>query len=221
MMTAVTELLSALLEAVRDLDPTLRTVVAGIGILLETSVFVGLVVPGDSVALIAATGVANPAQFCWLVVALVCGAIAGESIGFALGRWFGPRLRASRAGRRLGERNWALAEHYLGERGGVAVFLSRFLPVLHSLVPLTAGMAGMRYRVFLAWTAAASVAWSILVVSIGAGAALGFEQLAGRVKGAGFVFAGIVVVAVLALWAVKRWFFRRERRHMSDPTSEM
>lgn len=213
-LDAVTELLSTLIEIVRDLDPVLRTLIAGLGMLLETSVFVGLVVPGDTIALIAAAGVTSPAQFCWLIVALVLGAIAGESIGFALGRWAGPRLRSSRAGRRLGERNWRIAEHYLGERGGVAVFLSRFLPVLHSLIPLTAGMAGMRYRTFLGWTASASLVWAVLVVSLGTGAAAGYEQLAGRVKGAGFIFAGAALVVVLALWAIKRAFLRREQAHM-------
>lgn len=218
----MTELLQALLEAIREFDPALRTIIAGVGMVLETSIFIGLVVPGDSIALVAATGVSDAAQFWWLTVALVVGALVGESIGYLLGRWFGPRLRASRAGRRLGEHNWALAEHYLGERGGLAVFLSRFLPVLHSLVPLTAGMAGMRYRVFLAWTASASLLWSVIVVGLGAGAARGFEELAGRAQGAGFIFVAAVIVAVIVFWAVKRWFFRRERRHMregdTDPT---
>lgn len=210
----VTELLSTLLDFVQNLDPFLRTLVAGIAIALETSVFIGLVVPGDTIALVAATGVTTPGQYLSLVVALVIGALIGESIGFGLGRWVGPRLRGSRAGRRLGEHNWRIAEHYLGERGGIAVFLSRFLPVLHSLVPLTAGMAGMRYRRFLAWTVAASVLWSLLIVTLGLGAASGYEELASRVKGAGFLFVGLVVVAGVAIWALKRWFFRRERRHM-------
>lgn len=210
----MTELLDTVIAALRDLDPTLRTIIAGIGMLLETSVFVGLIVPGDTIAIVAALGVSSPAQYGWLVFALVCGAIAGESIGFALGRWVGPRVRTSRLGQRLGERKWQLADHYLGQRGGVAVFLSRFLPVLHSLIPLTAGMAGMRYRKFLAWTASASVVWALIVVSLGAGAAAGYEQLAGRVKGAGFIFVGAALVVVIVLWAVKRAFMKRERAHL-------
>ena len=210
----MTELLDALIAALRDLDPVLRTLIAGVGMLLETSVFIGLIVPGDTIAVVAAIGVESPAQYGWLVFALVCGALAGESIGFAIGRWAGPRLRASRLGQRLGERKWELADHYLGTRGGLAVFLSRFLPVLHSLIPLTAGMAGMRYRRFLAWTASASVIWAFLVVSLGAGAAAGYDQLAGRVKGAGYFFVGGAVVLLLLLWAVKRLFLLRERRHL-------
>ena len=210
----MTDFLSALIEWIRDLDPVLRTILAGVGMLLETSVFVGLIVPGDTIALVAAVGVTTPPEFVWLVIALVLGALGGETLGFVLGRWAGPRIRASRLGRRLGERNWRIAEHYLGERGGIAVFLSRFLPVLHSLIPLTAGMAGMRYRRFLPWTASASVVWALIVVSLGSGAAAGFDQLAGRIKGAGFVFAGIAVVVALLIWALKRWFLRREQRHL-------
>ncbi|GAA1621391.1 DedA family protein [Leucobacter chromiireducens] len=210
----MTELLDTLIAALRDLDPTLRILVAGIGIMLETSVFIGLIVPGDTIAIVAAIGTETPAQYGWLVGALVVGAIMGESIGYALGRWAGPRLRVSRLGRRLGERNWQLADHYLGERGGVAVFLSRFLPVLHSLIPLTAGMAGMSYRRFLAWTASASVVWSFIVVSLGASAAAGYDQLAGKVKGAGYIFVAAALLIVLVLWGLKRAFMHRERAHL-------
>lgn len=213
----MTELLHTLIEFIQDLDPTLRTLIAGFGMLLETSVFVGLVVPGDTIALVASLGVQDAAQFVWLVVALVVGALAGETIGFFLGRWIGPKLRASRAGRRLGERNWQLAEFYLGKRGGAAVFLSRFLPVLHSLIPLTAGMAKMRYRVFLAWTSCACVVWAVIVVTLGSGAAATYDQIADRVKGAGYVFVGIAVVVFALLYLAKRWLARRERRFMEAP----
>ena len=208
-----------MIEWLRELDPVMRTLLAGIGMMLETSIFVGLIVPGDTIALVSAVGVTSAAQFVWLVVALVLGAIAGESVGFLLGRWAGPRIRASRAGRKLGQRNWRVAEHYLGERGGIAVFLSRFLPVLHSLVPLTAGMAGMRYLRFLGWTASASVVWSIIVVALGVSAAAGYDQLASRVKGAGYVFAGLAALAALTIWGVKKWFLRREQRHLDGPAS--
>ena len=78
-----------------------------------------------------------------MLVAVVVGSLAGESVGFLLGRWFGHRIRRSKLGTRLGESNWLRAERYLERRGGFAVFASRFLPVLHSLVPLTVGMTTM------------------------------------------------------------------------------
>lgn len=213
----MTELLEAFFTTVREMDPVWRTLLAAFGLFLETSAFIGLVVPGDTIALLAATGVTSASQFIWLVIALVLGALMGESVGFWAGRFFGPRIRASRLGRRLGERNWLLAERYLGERGGVAVMLSRFLPVLHSLVPLSAGMAGMRFRRFLAWTIPACIVWAVLVASLGVSAAVGFTELASRVSGAGYIFVALVLVVCAAIWLAKRLIFRAERRHLGVP----
>ena len=48
------EFLSWLLDAVQSVDPVLRTVLAGVAILLETSVLIGLVVPGETVVIVLA-----------------------------------------------------------------------------------------------------------------------------------------------------------------------
>ena len=133
------EFLTWLLDAVQSVDPVLRTLLAGFAIMLETSVLVGLFVPGDTIVIIAATAVASPLEGVILVIAVVIGALIGESIGFWLGRYLGPKIRHSRLGRRIGEENWERSERYLRRRGGPAIFVSRFLPVLHSLVPLTVG----------------------------------------------------------------------------------
>jgi len=203
-----------LLDVVQSVDPVLRTALAGFGILLETSVLVGLVVPGDTIVIIAATAVESPVQFVALVLAVISGALIGESIGFALGRFFGPRIRMSRLGRWLGERNWVRAETFLKRRGGVAVFISRFLPVLHSLIPLTVGMSPMRYRTFTAWTLPATTIWTLAYVSVGAFAAGTFRELLDRLHYAGYIFAGIIVVFAVVVWLVKR----RLERAVDDGT---
>jgi membrane-associated protein len=193
-----------LLDVVQSVDPVLRTALAGFGILLETSVLVGLVVPGDTIVIIAATAVESPTQFVALVLAVIAGALVGESIGFALGRFFGPRIRMSRLGRWLGERNWVRAETFLARRGGIAVFISRFLPVLHSLIPLTVGMSPMRYRTFIAWTLPATTIWTLAYVSVGAFAAGTFRELLDRLHYAGYIFAGIIAVFAVVVWLIKR-----------------
>lgn len=217
----MTDLLETVLDAVRAMDPTARTLIAMLGMFLETSVLVGLVVPGDSIALIASAGVTSVSQYLWLIVALIGGALAGETLGFFIGRFFGPRLRASRLGKRLGEKNWMLADLYLGDRGGIAVFVSRFLPVLHSLVPLSAGMTRMRYRTFLAWTAAASTLWATLYVSVGVALAVSFEQLSETLRWAGILFVAIVVLFTFLMWLVKRRLFARELAKHQDSIDEL
>ena len=211
------EILSWILDVVQSVDPVLRTLLAGFGILLETSILVGLVVPGDSIALVAATGVENVPQFVFLVLSVIVGALAGESIGFALGRFFGPRIRASRLGRRIGEHNWQRAETYLDRRGGLAIFVSRFLPVLHSLIPLTVGMSTMRYRRFMSWTVPACVLWALAYVSVGALAAGSYRQMADRLHYAGYVFVGIIVAFVIAVLVGKKVLSKLEARHMNRP----
>lgn len=211
------ELIETLLTAVREMDPVTRTLIAMLGMFLETSVLVGMIVPGDSIVLIASTGVTSTPQFWWLIVALVVGALLGESLGFTIGRYFGPRLRASRLGKRIGERNWMLADLYLGDRGGVAIFVSRFLPILHSLVPLSAGMTRMPYRRFLAWTAPACILWASLYVSVGVFAAVSYDLLVGTVKGAGYIVIAFVALFLFGMWMLKRRLMRTELRlHQSD-----
>lgn len=210
------EILTWLLDVVQNVDPVVRTLVAGIAMMLETSVLVGLVVPGDTIVIVAGTAIASPWEGVLLGVAVVIGSLAGESLGFWLGRYFGPRIRASRLGQKLGDRNWERADRYLRRRGGPAIFLSRFLPVLHSLVPLTVGMSGYRYRRFLAWTAPACIVWASLYITVAATAAGTYRELSDRIHYAGYVFVGIIVVFLLLVYIGKKVLERIERRHLAE-----
>ena len=216
-MTWFDDVLSWLLAAVQSVDPVLRTVLAGVGIFLETSVLVGLIVPGDTIVIVAATAVGSPAEYAALVATVIVGALGGESLGFALGRYFGPRIRDSRLGRRIGEHNWHRAEHYVDRRGGIAVFVSRFLPVLHSLVPLTVGMSTMRYRRFLAWTAPASVLWAVAYVTVGAAAAGSYRELSQQLHWAGYLFVGIIIAFLVLVLVGKKLLERSQARHWVRP----
>lgn len=212
----VDDALRWVLDMVESVDPVLRTTLAGIAMLLETSVLVGLIVPGDTVVIVAATGVTSVPQGVVLAVVVVLGSLAGESIGFALGRWLGPHIRTSWVGRRIGERNWLRAERYLQRRGGIAIFLSRFLPVMHSLVPLTVGMNTYRYRNFIFWTLPACVIWAALYVSIAAGAAQSYRNLSATAHWAAYVFVGAILLLVVGVFVVKRVIAHLERRHLED-----
>jgi len=193
-----------ILDVVQSVHPVTRTLLAGLGILLETSILVGLIIPGDTIVIVAATGVASPVEYVALIVAVVAGALAGESIGFALGRYFGPKIRGSRLGRWIGERNWTRAERWVNRRGGIAVFVSRFLPVLHSVIPLTVGMSSMTYRTFISWTLPASALWAIVYVSVGTFAAGGFRELLDRAHYAGYIFVAIIAVFLAVTLVIKK-----------------
>ena len=208
------EFLTWLLDAVQSVDTVVRTLIAGVAIMLETSVLIGLIVPGDTVVIVAATAVASPLEGVLLGIAVVVGALAGESIGFWLGRFLGPKIQHSWLGRRIGEENWARSERYLLRRGGPAIFISRFLPVLHSLVPLTVGMSGYPYRRFLAWTVPACVIWATLYISVASVAAGTYRQLADQLHSAGYIFVAIIVVFLVLGFVTKKIIERAERKHL-------
>ena len=208
------EILDWLLQTVRDVDPVLRTLLAGVAMFCETSILLGVIIPGDTTVIVASTAVHGMVEFWLLVIAVIVGSLAGESVGFALGRLVGPRLRDSRLGRRLGGAHWERAERYLTKRGGPAIFISRFLPVFHSLIPLTVGMSPIRYGRFMKWTVPACIIWALAYVSIGSAAAVSYRELASQLQYGALIFVA-VIVAGLVIVALVRWLLHRaERRHM-------
>ncbi|MEO8528852.1 MAG: DedA family protein [Pseudolysinimonas sp.] len=211
------DILLWILDLVNSVDPVTRTLLAGLGIFCETSLLIGLVVPGDTIVLVAATAVDSPAEYVGLLVAVIVGALCGESVGFLLGRWFGPKIRRSRVGGWVGERNWQRAANYVDRRGGVAVFVSRFLPILHSLVPVTVGMSNMGYRRFIAWTAPACAIWAAAYVTFGSVAAVSYRDVAGSLQFAGYLFVGVIVLFVVGVLIVKKALERSQARHWERP----
>jgi membrane-associated protein len=209
------EILDWILDTVQGVDPIARTLLAGLGMLLETSVLIGLVVPGDTIVIVASTAVGGIGEYFALAITVIVGALMGESIGFALGRWFGPHIHRSWVGRKIGDENWAKAQRYLERRGGPAVFISRFLPVLHSLIPLTVGMSSMRYRRFMAWTIPACVIWAFAYVTVGWLAAGSYRELSRELHWAGYLFVGVIAVFLAAAWGVKKLLVRSEAKHMA------
>ena len=189
--------------AVHTFDPIWRDVIAGFAIMLETSIFIGLIIPGDTVVLAAGTMVKDWIDFIFLFIAVMAGSFAGESIGFWVGRIFGARIRSSKLGLKISDKVWHRADTFVESRGGIAIAMSRFLPVLHSVVPLTAGMTKMSYRKFIAWTAGACAVWSSIYLGIG-WFAHGATDALKQFKFGGAIFAGIIIVFLVIVTLAKK-----------------
>jgi membrane protein DedA with SNARE-associated domain len=128
----------------------------------------------------------------------------GETIGFSIGRLFGARIRASKLGQRFGEDNWKRADIFVEKRGGPAVAISRFLPVLHSLVPVVAGATTMRYKTFIAWTFGACLVWAATYVGIGYIARASYQEVASNFRFGALVFVGILVIFIFVIHLAKK-----------------
>jgi undecaprenyl-diphosphatase len=135
---------------------------------LESSAFVGFVIPGE-VALILGGVMAYEGRVSLVAVlfAGIAGAAVGDSVGYAVGKRYGRRLLDGTVGRYVKSSHLDRAETYLAERGGKAVFFGRFTAALRVLVPGLAGMSGLRYRTFLVFNIASAVGWGLLSVMLG------------------------------------------------------
>lgn len=126
----------------------------------ESALLVGVVLPGETALLLAGyyshQGVLTLAVM--LPLAIVA-AIAGDSVGFALGRRYGAQVRASRLGRRIGDKRWTAVDTFLHRHGGKAVLFARMTALLRALTPSMAGMSGMRYRTFMLWNVLGGIIW--------------------------------------------------------------
>ena len=203
--------LTALLHGIHAIGDW-RFAIAFLGMFCETSLFVGLLIPGDTIVLLISTANHGALEWGLVFASVVLGSLAGESVGYAIGSAFGPRLRVSRLGRRIGERQWLRAERWIEHRGGVAILVSRFLPVLHALVPVTTGMGEFPYRRFLAWTTPACVVWAAVYVSVGQAAGRSYEALSGTLHFASWIFFAVIVAALVGVALGKRVLHRFEHR---------
>jgi membrane-associated protein len=191
--------------------------VAALAVFGEAAVLAGMVIPGESALLVA--GLA--AQQGWLklpVMLLVAFAAAamGDTVGYEVGRRWGPVIRRSRLGRRIGERNWQAVDDLLLRRGGTAVLAGRFTALLRALVPGMAGMSGMPYwRTFLPWNLAGAAVWAPGCVLLGYGFSASLD-----VVGHYLTYGPLVLVAGIAAVVVGTRLARRRRAASSPADSD-
>jgi membrane-associated protein len=130
-------------------------------------------------------------------------AIVGDSVGYEVGKTFGPRLLALKI---LDKRRDKLdgAQDFLARRGGSAVFLGRFVSFFRAVMPALAGIAKMPYHRFLPWNAAGGLVWGTAFVLVGFFAGGTAVALASKIGTGLAVAVGVVVVVGIVVWRVRK-----------------
>ncbi|WP_104086686.1 DedA family protein [Arthrobacter sp. GMC3] len=93
-------------------------------------------------------------------------AIAGDQVGYMLGRKFGRRWFKDDA-KILKTTYLVRTEEFFAKQGGKAIVLARFVPVVRTFAPLVAGIARYNYKKFTLWNIAGAVGWATSVVLLG------------------------------------------------------
>jgi membrane protein DedA with SNARE-associated domain/membrane-associated phospholipid phosphatase len=166
---------------------------------LESSVFLGFVFPGETALILGGVLASYGRVSLWEVfVAGISGAIIGDSVGYLIGREYGRRLLEAWPFRLfLKPQRIERAQDYLAKRGGRAVFFGRFTAALRVLVPGLAGMARMRYRVFLGFNVAGGAIWGATMILLGYIAGASWKQVANYATQVGIALFVVVVLALI------------------------
>jgi membrane protein DedA with SNARE-associated domain len=129
----------------------------------------GVPLPSSLLLVAAGSFVEQGEMGLWPVLALsAAGAILGDNIGYAVGRWGGRRL-TRRVGRFVGgEERLRAAEEWLQRRQGAGVFLSRWLLTpLGPVVNITCGATDYPWPRFLLYDVLGEALWVALYVLLG------------------------------------------------------
>lgn len=193
-----------LLHHLLSVSPVVVLLVVGALVFAEAAIFIGFVLPGETAVLVggfvASTGRLSVVVLGFVVVAA---AIVGDSVGYQVGKYLGPRLLAwHRMERHLSRVEAARA--FLDGRGAPAVFVGRFTAFLRAVIPGLAGLSRMRYRRFLLYNALGGLVWGVGCVVAGYVAGSSYLQVARWLGRGGAVAVAVVVVVAVAVWLHRR-----------------
>lgn len=144
-------------------------------IFAETGLFVGFFLPGDSLLFVTGMIIANTkapfdSNFAnlmyWLPLIIICG-IIGNLVGYWFGRRSGNYLFQRKDTLLFKKKHLYQAQEFYEKRGGVAIILARFMPIVRTFAPIIAGVVKMDYKKFTLYNIIGSIAWVVSMVMTG------------------------------------------------------
>ena len=210
------EFLFEVLTGAQSLDALVRWggyVVLTVIVFTETGLLIGFFLPGDSLlitaGLVAATGALD---IWWLNVLLVAAAIAGDSVGYAIGARIGPRLFTREKSWLFNPRHVVRTREFYARHGAKTIVIARFVPIIRTFAPVVAGVGEMPYRRFLLYNAAGGLGWVLSMTWAG--------YLLGNVVPNIDRHIHVVVIVVIVLSVIPIGVeIIRERRRQSAPST--
>jgi membrane-associated protein len=147
-------------EGLRELihwgGPTLVSII----VFVETGLFVGFFLPGDSLLITAGIfSAAGDISLVWLLAPVMLCAIIGDQLGYWIGRGAGAALYRRENSFFFHRSHLQRAHEFYEKYGGRAVILARFAPIIRTFCPPVAGAAQMPYLRYLVYDIFGGTFW--------------------------------------------------------------
>jgi membrane-associated protein len=167
----VAETLRQLFQSIYNVQGLIQwggTVLVCLIVFMETGLFVGFFLPGDSLLITAGIFAASGhVKLAWLITLGPLCAIAGDQLGYWIGRRAGNALYQRKESRFFKRRYLEQAHRFYQKYGTVTIIVARFVPIVRTFCPPVAGAARMTYLRYLAFDIVGGVLWVVGVVLTG------------------------------------------------------
>ncbi|MCX2710741.1 VTT domain-containing protein [Mycolicibacterium sp. J2] len=187
-----------------------------VGILVVVFVESGVlfpILPGDTLLFVAGMLAAGTAaqsaavdtnfELWQLLVFIPVAAVLGGQVGYFVGRYLGTAMFKPDA-KVLKQKYLDEAHAFFEQRGPFAIVLARFVPIVRTLAPITAGAAQMKYAVFTLYNIIGAVLWGVGLTLLGYG--LGQFEIIQKLLEPIFILIAVVSLAPM-IW---EWYKRRK-----------
>jgi len=160
-----------LLHRIYDVEALVRVggLMALIAIVfVETGLFVGFFLPGDSLLVTAGLFAASGRLNLWSLFLFVSlAAIIGDTVGYTIGAKTGPRLFTRDDSLLFHKKHLITTKEFYDRYGGVTIIIARFMPIVRTFAPVVAGVGGMEYRRFAFYNVMGGIGWVVSMTSLG------------------------------------------------------
>jgi membrane-associated protein len=177
----------------------------------------GVPSPGETALVLAAVLASQGKLEIWLVILIgIASAIAGDNLGYLLGRRFGRDVFVARGPLREHRRRAvAYGDRFFERHGPKAVFLARWIALVRFAAAWLAGINRMRFRQFFFWNALGGITWAIAYGLVGY-----FAGEAGAGVLTKFGIAGAIVLGVMLIGSIALVVIRERRRAARERSTD-
>lgn len=196
--------MSGFVDNILNVSPLLALVIVGLLVFAEDALFVGFIIPGETAAVLGGVVASRGNVPVWSMMFLVVlAAVTGDTVGYAVGKHLGPRFLNLKV---MNRRRAKLrkAQDFLRRRGGLAVFLGRFVAFFRAVMPALAGTSRMHYPTFLAFNVASGLVWGAGCVLLGFLAGNSYEVVVKAVGQDIIAAVAAAVVIALIVWKIRK-----------------
>lgn len=174
----------------------------------------GIPSPGETALVLAAVLASQGKLHIWLVILIgVISAIAGDNLGYLLGRRFGRDVFVARGPlHQHRERAVAYGDRFFERHGARAVFLARWIALVRFAAAWLAGINRMPFRVFFFWNALGGISWGVTYGLVGYYAGEGGAGVLAKLGVAGAILLGVSAAGAIAFVVI-----RSRRGHVAPP----